>query len=316
MNILLTTRLPAEGFQSLQGHNIIIPETPYISKEQLHEYMSDCEVLVPTFDYMVPAELIGQMPKLRLIANFGVGYNNIDIEAAKKYGIRVTNTPEPTIEPTAEHTFALLIGIAHRIAELDRKMRTTTDIIFGVMNNLGTAISNKTLGIIGMGRIGKSVVQKALAFNMNIIYHNRHQLSPEIEQRFNARYVTFNQLLHEADFISLNLPYSPEVHHLIDRQAFQQMKESAILINTARGAIIDEKALIEALSTHRIKAAALDVYEHEPNISPELYQLDNVLLSPHIGTGSMEGRIAMCNNVCENIIAFERQDFSKMNIVV
>lgn len=316
MNILLTTRLPQEGFSSLSEHSIIIPDTPYFSTAELIKYAQWCEVLVPTFDYAVTAELIRSMPNLRLIANFGVGYNNVDIQTAQKLGIRVTNTPLPTIEPTAEHTFSLMIGIAHRIAELDRKMRTTDEIVFGVMNNLGTAISNKTLGIIGMGRIGTSVAQKAMAFNMRIVYHNRHKIDASNPLYSHAEYLPFDEVLSQSDFISLNLPYTPEVHHLIDQSAFDKMKSSAILINTSRGAIIDEQALIHALQTKQIRAAALDVYEHEPHIPQELLELDNVLLSPHIGTGSMEGRLAMCKNVCENIHFFENQQLNKMNLVV
>ena len=315
MNILLTTRLPKEGFNTLEGHNIIIPDTPYFSKEMLLSHAAECHVLVPTFDYPVSNEIINSMPSLKLIANFGVGYNNIDIEAAKKCHIIVTNTPQPTIEPTAEHTFSLMIAIAHRLAELDRKLRMTNDIEFGVMNNLGTAISGKTLGIIGMGRIGRSVARKARAFDMKIIYHNRHVI-PAGELDFEAKYVGFDDLLRHSDFISLNLPYTQEVCHLIDQKAFGKMKPSAILINTARGAVINEKALIEALTTKRIRAAALDVYEHEPDISPELLKLDNVLLSPHIGTGTIEGRLAMCHNVCENIIYYTNNEFEKMNLVV
>lgn len=315
MNILLTTRLPQEGFQALENHKIIIPETPYFSKEMLLGHANDCQVLVPTFDYPVTAEIINAMPQLKLIANFGVGYNNIDITAAKQRNIIVTNTPQPTIEPTAEHTFSLMIGIAHRLAELDRKLRTTNDIEFGVMNNLGTAVSGKTLGIIGMGRIGTSVARKARAFNMRIIYHNRHVI-PVGELDFDAEYVSFDELLRQSDFISLNLPYTQEVCHLIDRKAFSRMKQSAILINTARGAVVDEQALIQALQTKRIRAAALDVYEHEPVISPELLQLDNVLLSPHIGTGTLEGRLAMCQNVCENIISFSTGNLDKMNRII
>ncbi len=314
--IVLTTRLPKEGFSSLKEHNIIIPDKPFFTTEELLQYAPQCDILVPTFDYQITADIINSMPNLRLIANFGVGYNNIDISAAKQRGIRVANTPQPTIEPTAEHTFSLMIAIAHRLAELDRKLRTTNDIRFGVMNNLGTAISNKTLGIIGMGRIGQSVARKARAFNMNIIYHNRHRLPQETEQNLHATYKSFDEIIQQSDFLSLNLPYTPDVHHMINSTVLQNMKPTAILINTARGAIVDEKALVDALKTKTIAAAALDVYEHEPHISPGLLESDNVLLSPHIGTGTIEGRIAMCENVSRNINSFLIGQYNEINLVI
>ena len=315
MNILLTTRLPQQGFARLKRHNIIIPQTAFFTEQELLAHAQSCDILVPTFDYKIGKETILSMPNLKLIANFGAGYNNVDIATAKQQGIIVTNTPQPVVEPTAELAFALMISISKRLAELDRKLRTTNDIIFGVMNNLGTSLRGKTLGIIGMGRIGTSLALKAKAFGMNIIYHNRHKVNTDIEKELNAQYVSLEHLLSTADFVSLNLPYTPQVRHLINKETLSLMKSNAILINTARGAIVDEKALIDALQDKRIQAAALDVYEFEPHISEQLLTLDNVLLAPHIGTCTIEGRLDMCDNICDNIEAFIARQPEKMNIV-
>lgn len=304
MKIAFTTPLPAEGFRRLT------------SNFRLYAPFQEAQVLVSTFDKPVTREMIAAMPRLQLIANFGVGYNNIDLEACRERGIRVTNTPQPVIEPTAELAFALMIGIARRTAEFDRRLRTQTAEPFGVMNNLSHSLYGKTLGIIGMGRIGQSLARRAVASGMQIIYHNRHQLPTEMEARYNAQYTPLDTLLQTADFVSLNLPYTANVHHLISSRELQMMKPTAYLINTARGAHVDEAALIIALQQHQIAGAAMDVFEHEPAISPQLMALDNVLLSPHTGTGTWEGRIDMCENVCDNILAFARGDINGMNIVL
>ena len=301
MKIAFTTELPREGFKRLAGHTLYAP-------------FEEADILVSTFDAKVSGELIAAMPNLKLIANFGAGYNNIDLEACKVRGIRVTNTPQPVIEPTAELAFALMIDIARRVSEFDRKVRAG-QAVFGVMNNLSHSLYGKTLGILGMGRIGQALARRAKASGMTILYHNRHKLSDEIEQKYDARYVDFQTLLQDSDYLSLNLPYTPEVHHIIGKPELGMMKRSAYLINTARGAHVEEAALVEALKSGIIAGAALDVYEHEPAISPELLTLPNVVLSPHTGTGTWEGRIAMCENVTDNILAFVENRPKDMNII-
>ena len=303
MRIAFTTDLPGEGLTRLSAHSLYVP-------------LSEADILVSTFDKPVTAAMIASAPDLKLIANFGVGYNNIDLEACRARGIRVTNTPQPVIEPTAELAFALMICVARRMSEFDRALRNGTCQPMAVMNNLSHSLYGKTLGIIGLGRIGQALARRAVASGMQVIYHNRHRLPEQIEAQYNARYVDFGTLLQDSDFVSLNLPYTPEVHHLIGKQELGQMKRSAYLINTARGAHIDELALVEALKSGIIAGAAMDVYEHEPQISPELLTLPNVVLSPHTGTGTWEGRIAMCHNIEDNILAFEQNDFNKMNIVL
>ena len=311
MKIAFTTQLPKEGFKRLaeRGYGLRV-------MSDRNDIVSDAEILVSTFDYAVPREMIEAMPHLRMIANFGVGYNNIDLEACRERGIRVTNTPQPVIEPTAELAFALMIDVARRVSEFDRSIRNGTAQPMAVMNNLSHSLYGKTLGIIGMGRIGQALARRAVASGMKILYHNRHRLAEEIELRYDAQYVDFQTLLQDSDFVSLNLPYTPEVHHIIGKPELGMMKRSAYLINTARGAHVEEQALIEALRSGIIAGAALDVYEHEPAVSSELLALPNVVLSPHTGTGTWEGRIAMCECVTDNILAFIDNESNKMNIVI
>ena len=305
MKIAFTTPLPQEGFLRLEGHTLYAP-------------LEEAEVLVSTFDYRVTREMIESAPFLRLITNFGVGFNNIDLQACQEHNIRVTNTPQPVIEPTAELAFALMHDVARRTAEFDRKLRVGTAEGFAVMNNLSHSLYGKTLGIIGMGRIGQALARRAIAAGMTIIYHNRKPLGDEVIRRlgYEVKYVSQEELLQTADFVSLNLPYTPEVKHLIGEKELKMMKPTAYLINTARGAHVCEQALVDALKKGEIAGAAMDVYEHEPQITPELLELDNVVLSPHTGTGTWEGRIAMCENVCDNILAWEQGNIQHMDIVV
>lgn len=314
--IVFTTRMPSDWFAPLSAHTLVMPAGEALSANETREEMKECDILVSTFSFAVTADTIDSAPRLRLIANLGVGYNNIDTAAATEKRIIVTNTPQPVIEPTAEHTFTLMLGAAHRVAELDRKMRMPqSPIRFGVMENLGTAISGKTLGIIGMGRIGQSVARKAAAFGMRVIYYNRHRLPAEKESELHAEYMPLDGLLQKSDIVTLHTPYTPESHHIIDSRALSLMKPTAILVNTARGACVDEQALVKHLADGKIWGAALDVYEHEPQVSPELYKMDNVLLSPHVGTATVECRQAMAQCVCDNIHAFINSQYERMDWV-
>lgn len=316
MNILITTKLPREGFTEMANHYVIMPEKHKFTPEEFLVLIPEADFIISTFDYKITREMIMAGTNLKAIINFGVGFNNVDLKAAGERNLIVTNTPLPVIEPTAEHAFTLMLAVSHRVAELDRRMRMpNSDIEFGVMMNLGVAIYGKTLGIIGMGNIGKSVARRASACGMKILYNKRHRLTPEEEKEYNATFVEVDELLRNSDYVSLHCPYTPETHHIIDEQAFLKMKDGAILINTARGACVDEAALVRALQSRKLFGAGLDVYEFEPKLTPELYTLDNVILSPHIGTGTIDARIEMCHNCCRNIQYFLDGKYEKMDRV-
>lgn len=312
MKIIVDTSLPQEWMSPLLTLSSRDVQLVHWGEKQ----WQDADVLMSNFYMKVTKEVLNQLPNLKLITQFGVGYDNIDVTACQERGVIVTNTPQPVIEPTAELCMALIMGIARRTAELDRTIRNN-QVEFGLLKNLGTSLYGKTLGIVGLGNIGRSVARRAIACGMKIIYHNRKPVSDEVLRacQITAEYVPLEHLLQTADFVSLNLPYSTEVRHLIGEREFKMMKPSAFLINTARGAHVDEEALISALKHGEIAGAALDVYEHEPQISEGLKELPNVLMVPHVGTGTWEGRKAMCDALLDNIIAFIEKDYTRMTIV-
>ena len=267
------------------------------------------DVLCSMFDFPVNKELIDHAPNLKLIANYAVGYNNIDVAYALQKGLTVANTPDPVTAPTANLALGLMIDAARRVTECDRKLRTLRKAMkVGVLENLGVNITGKVLGIIGMGRIGKALAKRANACGMEVIYHNRRQLYIEEETRLNVTYVSKEELLERADFVSLNAPYTPETYHIIGAEELKRMKNSAILINTARGPLVDEAALVEALKSGEIRGAGLDVFEDGDYPMEELLEMDNVVLTPHIGTQTTETRILMARTVCNNVIGFLEGD--------
>jgi lactate dehydrogenase-like 2-hydroxyacid dehydrogenase len=304
--VLIAYRLKPEGLRELEGeYEVTLPkEKSYFTKQEVMEMIPDYEVLVPTFSFYTDKEIMARGTKLELISNYGVGFNNIDVAYASEKGIVVTNIPNSTREPTAEFAFALLMAAGRRIGYYDRKLRTPEGVSWGVYAGGGLPVYGKRLGIIGMGRIGQSLARRAVASGMEIIYHNRSRLDPMIEKQYHARYVSLDELLQTSDYISLNAPSTPETFHMIGEKQFQLMKSTAVFINTARGNMVDEKALAQALKEEKIWAAALDVYENEPHILPELLALDNVLLAPHAGTKTMEDRISMSVEMVQNIIGF------------
>lgn len=316
MRVLISAQLLTEGFSDLTEHfEVVFPDKEYFSKEEVMSTLSGFDAFVPTFQFKVDKEVIDAAGNLKLIANYGVGYNNIDVEYASKKGIVVTNTPDPVIEPTAEQAFALMLAAARRIAECDRKMRIPKGLKWGVMQNLGQSLYGKTLGIVGMGRIGQALARRALASGMRIVYFNRTRLSTELESNYQAQRMELDDLLKVSDVISLHTPLTEETYHLINRSRLQKMNPTTILVNTARGPVIDESALIEALQKGWINSAALDVYENEPEISPELFKLDNVVLAPHNGTATIDARNDMSRFVSQNIIRFfaGRTDITRVN---
>ncbi|SFK48551.1 NAD(P)-dependent oxidoreductase [Proteiniphilum acetatigenes] len=310
--VLIAYRLKPEGLKALEGkYDITFPvDKSYFTKEEVLEMIPDYEVLVPNFSFYTDKEIMDRAKKLELISNYGVGFNNIDVDYAAKKGIVVTNIPNSTREPTAEFAFALLLAAGRRIGYYDRKLRTPEGVSWGIYAESGMRVYGKTLGIIGMGRIGQSLARRAVASGMEIIYHNRNRLDEAIEQQYNARYVAFEELLKTADYISLNAPYTPQTHHMIGEEQLKMMKSTAVFINTARGSMVDEKALAKALKENTIWAAGLDVYENEPHILPELLELDNVVLAPHAATKTIEDRINMSIEMTQNIVGFYEGTYS------
>lgn len=299
MKILVTYDIPREPFASLpENWEVTFPEKEALDKEELIRMLPDYDVMLAIFHHPIDKEILDAGKKLKLISNYGVGYNNIDIRYARQKGIAVSNTPHSVCNPTAELAMALILSAARRIAECNLRIRTEKESMWGTMRNLGFGLEGKTLGIIGMGNIGKNVARKAEAFGMNIIYHNQHSEVP------GYRKTDLPSLLQQSDFITLHTPLTPETRHLIGKQELAQMKKTAILINTARGAVIDEAALTESLMKREIAGAALDVFEYEPRITEQLYRLDNVVLTPHIGTGTIDARIAMGQEAIDNIRNF------------
>lgn len=313
--VLMGYNFKREGFESLESKfEVIYPDKERFTKEEIIAKITDVEVLVPNFSFQTDAGIIDAGKKLKLIANFGVGYNNIDVVYAAQKGVVVTNTPQSVLEPTAELCFALLMATARRIGYYNNKLHAGERVGWGLFDDLGLPVYGQTLGIVGMGRIGQAVARRAAASGMRIIYYNRRRLDKTIEDKYNARFVDFDVLLKESDFVSLNAPATAETYHLMGENEFKKMKDTAVLINTARGSLVDEKALIQALRNKEIFAAGLDVFENEPKILPEFREFDNVVLTPHVGTQTYTGRMEMEREVARNIIHFfEGKRINKVN---
>ena len=308
--ILVTYDMFREGFTELvDKYDVTFPEGRDFTYEEVFEMIPEYDVLCSMFDFPVDKKLIDHAPKLQLIANYAVGYNNIDVAYALEKGLTVANTPDPVTAPTANLALGLMLDTARRITECDRKLRTLgKGMKVGVLENLGMNVTGKTLGILGMGRIGKALAKRANACGMEVIYHNRRQLYIEEETKLNVTYVSKEELLANSDFVSLNAPYTPETHHIIGEEELRQMKPTAILINTARGPLVDEQALVKALQDGTIWGAGLDVFEFGDYPLPELLAMDNVVLTPHIGTQTTEVRVVMARTVCDNVIGFLEGD--------
>ena len=251
----------------------------------------------------VSAEVLDRAPRLRVIANVGVGYDNIDVAACTHRGIVVTNTPDVVTEATADLAFALLMAVARRVVEGDRYVRQGQwrHWQWGLL--WGTDLHGKTLGLYGFGRIGQAVARRARGFSLRIVYHSTERATEALELELGAQFVDRETMLRQADFLSLHVPLTPATHHLIGARELAMMKPTAFLINTARGSVVDEAALVEALRSKRIAGAGLDVFEHEPNIHPALLTHPNVVLTPHVGTATSETRLAMALLAAENLLA-------------
>jgi len=301
--IYISRRLPDEGLRKLQQYNLEIYEgdTPP-SKEEIIRGIHGKDALISLLTDPIDKEVIEASSQLKIIANYAAGVDNIDISMATRKGILVTNTPGVLTETTADLTWALILSIARRIIQGDGIMRQRSFSGWAPKLLLGQDVHKKTLGIIGMGEIGRAVARRATGFDMSILYHNRTR-DKRNEKKLNASFVDLETLLSNSDFITLHVPLTTETYHLIGKNEFKMMKKSAYLINTSRGKCVHEEALIQALSNGWIQGAALDVFEHEPHISSQLVELSNIVLAPHIGSASHETRSKMAIMAAENVLA-------------
>ncbi|BFO55269.1 2-hydroxyacid dehydrogenase [Acidovorax sacchari] len=281
------------------------PEDAIWSPEELARRLADKDGALTTGSQRIDAALVAACPRLRIVANMAVGYNNFDVDALTAAGVQATNTPDVLTETTADFGFALLMATARRVTESEIYLREGRWSKWSYDMFAGSDVHGSTLGILGMGRIGQGIARRgAHGFGMNVIYHNRSRLSPELEADCKARYVSKEELLREADHLVLVLPYTPESHHAIGAAELAQMKPTANLVNIARGGIVDDAALAQALRERRIAAAGLDVFEGEPKVHPDLLAVPNVVLTPHIASATVPTRRAMANLAADNLIAF------------
>lgn len=273
-------------------------------RAELLARVADKEGLVCLLNDKVNDELLERAPKLKIAATVSVGYDNIDVPACTRHKVFATNTPRVLDDTTADLAWALLMAVARRVVEGDTMIRTGNWTGWEIDQFMGTDVWGKTLGIIGFGRIGQEMARRASGFKMKILYHNRNRVPEEVEQEFNATYVDLDTLLRESDFVSLHTPLTHETRHLINREALEKMKTAAYLINTARGPVVDEPALAEALEQRKIAGAGIDVFEREPHVFPGLLPLNNVVLTPHVGSGSVETRTNMGLRAAKNVVAY------------
>ncbi len=280
-------------------------DTP-MGREELAKAIEIADVLVPTVADRIDEELLGLAScRLKLIANFGAGVDNIDLDAAQRRAITVTNTPTVLTEDTADMTMAMILAVPRRLVEGEQLVSKGLWKGWGPTSMLGHRIWGKRLGIIGMGRIGSAVARRARGFGLSIHYHNRSQLPEAAEQGLGATYWdSLDQMLAHMDIISVNCPHTPATYHLLSARRLALMKSHAYLVNTSRGEVVDECALTEMLREGRLAGAALDVFEHEPEINPNLRELENALLLPHMGSATLEARVDMGEKVLVNIRTF------------
>lgn len=273
------------------------------SSEQIRRELAAADGALVTLNEKIGAAEIAEAPRLRAVANVGVGYNNLEIAALDARGIIATNTPDVLTDTTADTGFVLMMAAARRIGEAERWLRDGQWRGWSFTQMLGTDVHGSTLGILGMGRIGQAIARRAHGFDMRVLYHNRSRLPEATEQALHAQYASFDELLAGSDHLVLVLPYSPQVHHIIDAAALAKMQRGATLTNIARGGLVDEDALAAALRDGHLAAAGLDVFEGEPEVNPALLALPNVVLTPHIGSASLATRRAMVTLAVRNLLA-------------
>ena len=305
MKVLVTGRLPEEVMAVIKEENHVEAhgEDRPMERQKLLDMVGDRDGLLCMITDRIDEEVLDRATHLKMIANLAVGYDNIDVAAATVREILVSNTPGVLTDATAEITFALILATARRVVEGDRRTRAGEFRFWAPLNFLGREVSGKTLGIIGLGSIGKAVAKRAKGFDMQILYHSRRRLEVSEENELGVSYADFNALLEQSDFVSLHVPLTDKTHHLISLRELKSMKTSAYLINTSRGPVVDEQALLKVLREGRIGGAGLDVYENEPVLAPGLTELKNVVLLPHVGSATIETRTRMGLKAAENLLA-------------
>jgi len=306
--VIVTRRLPdviETRMMELFDCRLNVDDAP-MTHGQLVEAAQQATILVPAVTDRIDAAILSQAgPRLKLIASFGTGVDHIDLKSARERGITVTNTPGVLTEDTADMTMAMMLALPRRLSEGERLVRADAWTGWGPTLMLGHRIWGKRLGIVGMGRIGQAVARRAKGFGLAVHYHNRRRVHPDIETELEATYwESLDQMLSRMDIVSIHCPHTPATYHLLSARRLQLLSEHAYIVNTSRGEVIDENALARLLNAGEIAGAALDVFEHEPAINPKLLKLENVILLPHMGSATIEGRIAMGEKVIINIKTF------------
>ena len=304
--IVVTGKIPAGGLARLKAdHDVLAWESEEaISRSELLQMVAGADAIVSLLTEKIDAELLTAAgSQLKSVSNVAVGYNNIDVPACKERGVLVTNTPGVLTEATADIAMALILMCTRRLGEGERVIRAQQPWQWGMFYMLGMGLQGRQLGIVGMGQIGLATARRAKAFGMNIAYTRRAPLESDVEKDLAAKFMSMDELIESSDVLSIHCPYSPATHHLISENQLARMKPSAFLINTARGPIVDEQALVDALKAGKIAGAGLDVFEHEPKVNPGLLELDNAVLIPHLGSATVETRAAMADIAATNALA-------------
>lgn len=300
MKVLVNTNYYRETFSGMpDGIEVCFAEgKPFYKVKEIGEYLKDYQVLVIPSLFPVSRQLIDSAPGLELICNLGAGFNNVDIAYARSKGVTVCHTPDAVTQSTAELAITLMSDVMRRISEMNMRIRSEKEEIWVYDRLTARSLEGKVLGIVGMGKIGRRVAEMARVFRMDVVYYNRHTEVPGYKR------LSLEELLRISDIVSLHLPLNAQTRHLIDRAALARMKSDAVLINTARGPVVDEQALAEALENGKLSGAGLDVHEFEPHIHPSLYQMENVVLTPHIGGNTQQTLYAMMRDSAENVRAY------------
>ena len=304
--VFVTRLIPEKGINLLKKFCQTVEINPYdrsLTYDELLHYVKDSDAILTMLSDVIDARLINKTVKLKVIANYAVGYDNIDIKTATERGIFVTNTPGVLTDSTADMAWALLFSITRRVVEGDKYTRAGKFVGWEPMLLLGGDLVGKTLGIVGAGRIGTAMAMRSMGWLMKVLYTSRSSRNTVLEESLCARRVSLDTLLRESDFVSIHVPLTGETRHMIGAKELSLMKKTAYLINTARGAVIDEEALVNALKNKQIAGAGLDVYEEEPKLKPGMKELDNVVLAPHLGSATIETRTRMAVIAAENIIS-------------